>query len=311
MIPFDEIKIGEYISNGSSSIITEGVFTKKNNKKIAIKQINFVNEKILEDNLKLFIRECNISLQLKHENIVETYGYNHKLKIGYIFMELCETNLLTYLFKTPNLKKTTKLNILKQICKGMIYLHSHQIIHRDLKPGNILLKDGIIKIADFGTSKIISNKSNNTLCGTPMYVAPELIAYGGTNQPNKINPPLLDVYSFGIVIWTIFKQELPFRDLIIESGEWGLMKLIVDKGLRPDIEKLEDCPNSLKKLMVRCWNKQPQMRPRGFKEIQRILNNVSLSTMDCTNEHYIQKSQFSLKDFFIKGFKKLSPKKKK
>ena len=102
--------------------------------------------------------------------------------------------------------------IVKKIAEGLAYLHSLGIAHRDLKPENLLLAgpgdDAVVKIADFGFAKIIEmdgDKQLETACGTPEYVAPEVLSclpqgYGTS----------CDIWSFGVVVYVMLSGRPPF-----------------------------------------------------------------------------------------------------
>lgn len=88
----------------------------------------------------------------------------------------------------------------------MIYLSENKITHRDLKPANILIKDGIIKLCDFGFARKLSASTNfmNSLKGTPLYIAPEIL--DGRAYTHKV-----DIWSFGIIIYELFQGITPFH----------------------------------------------------------------------------------------------------
>uniref|UniRef100_A0A182W6J7 Protein kinase domain-containing protein n=1 Tax=Anopheles minimus TaxID=112268 RepID=A0A182W6J7_9DIPT len=98
-----------------------------------------------------------------------------------------------------------------QLCHAIDYLHDRGIIHRDLKPDNILLKDSnfytLLKVSDFGSSKFLDNNTfMRTVCGTPEYIAPEVLEQGGSNRyTNKI-----DIWSLGVILYTMLSGLLPF-----------------------------------------------------------------------------------------------------
>lgn len=97
-----------------------------------------------------------------------------------------------------------------QIVLAVQYLHSQGITHRDLKPENVLLKahkvDTTLKITDFGLSKIIHDEDDlmKTICGTPCYVAPEILR-------GKVYDQQVDIWSMGVILYYMLSQELPFR----------------------------------------------------------------------------------------------------
>jgi serine/threonine protein kinase len=88
--------------------------------------------------------------------------------------------------------------LFQQIISGVEYIHQHQIAHRDLKPENILLKDGNIKIADFGLSNyMVDGNSLQTSCGSPNYAAPEII------MAQKYSGQAVDTWSCGVILYAL------------------------------------------------------------------------------------------------------------
>ena len=87
------------------------------------------------------------------------------------------------------------------------YLHSRDIAYRDLKPENILIdKDGYPKLCDFGFAKIIKGTKTFTLCGTPEYLAPEIVLGRGYNKS-------VDYWAFGVLIYEMLVGQSPFADM--------------------------------------------------------------------------------------------------
>ena len=97
-------------------------------------------------------------------------------------------------------------NYAKQILSAMLYLHENRILHRDLKPQNILLYKDQVKICDFGFAKKMSASTNflQSLKGTPLYIAPEIIR-------EKPYTHKVDVWSFGIILFELFTGNPAFH----------------------------------------------------------------------------------------------------
>ncbi|XP_053546943.1 receptor-interacting serine/threonine-protein kinase 3-like [Bombina bombina] len=159
-----------------------------------------------------------------------------------------------------------RFQILHQVCLGMNYLHNLNppIIHRDLKPSNVLLNRHLdVQITDFGLSKIIGASSSTkpkSFVGTLPYMPPE--AFGDLNyKPTEA----FDIYSYGILIWTVFSGEEPYNGALPT-----LIQRKVPEGQRPSEEVLDKLSNvpmvpNAKQLMIQCWHENPNRRPSFAK----------------------------------------------
>jgi len=147
-----------------------------------------------------------------HNNLIQLYSIIETKTTIYLIMEYANGGeLFDYIDQRKKLTEQEACKFFRQIISGIEYLHKLGISHRDLKPENLLLdhnKD--IKIVDFGLS-IIFNKSEllSTPCGSPCYAAPEMIQglkYRGSN---------VDIWSCGIILYTMIVGYLPFEVLIV------------------------------------------------------------------------------------------------
>ena len=131
-------------------------------------------------------------------------------------------------------------------------------------------------MTDFGTSKILdlnkpkgSSELTNNI-GTPVFMAPEMMADEDKSSSTAAAP--LDVYSFGITLYTIFAQKRPYKEpAYAELGFWTLRTKIVS-GIRPTVEgALASAPYAAIDLMKRCWDSDPNARPASFRDICEVL----------------------------------------
>jgi len=119
--------------------------------------------------------------------------------------------LFNYIIRHQKLTEPQTRRIFKQLLDGLKYLHDRNIVHRDIKPENILLTDRNlgVKLADFGLAKIIGEDSFTTsLCGTPSYVAPEILE----STPNREYDRAVDIWSLGVVLYICLCGFPPFSD---------------------------------------------------------------------------------------------------
>ena len=232
---------------------------------VAIKSIN--KEKIKNERQKKKIKlETTIMETLsKSKNIVKIFEtYETKKHICIVMEYICAGDLLTYIKKRSKLTEPVAKFIFKQIILGIKHIHDNGIIHRDIKLDNILLDlDNNIKICDFGVSRKI-NKDDVMFeqCGTPAYIAPEILINKGYQGFG------VDIWSAGVVLYAMLSGTVPFKgnnlkelhNLII-SGDYKEIK-----GISIEAEDL------LKNIL--------EVDPNKRFKIEEILNHPWLINFD-------------------------------
>ena len=157
-------------------------------------------------------QEITMLAKLDHKHIVRVFNRIRETteEWDYIFMimELCDSTLVDILNEFPDgVPKGKARELLKQIVKGVEYLHSQEIIHRDLKPGNIFLKEGQVKIGDFNISKEIgigSTTRPSQMFLTYDYAPPERAVY------QRPGDKRVDIWSIGVIYYILLQGQLPF-----------------------------------------------------------------------------------------------------
>uniref|UniRef100_A0A803T911 Serine/threonine-protein kinase MARK1 n=1 Tax=Anolis carolinensis TaxID=28377 RepID=A0A803T911_ANOCA len=191
---------------------------------------------------KLF-REVRIMKILNHPNIVKLFEVIETEKTLYLIMEYASGGeVFDYLVAHGRMKEKEARAKFRQIVSAVQYCHQKCIVHRDLKAENLLLDgDMNIKIADFGFSNefTIGNKLD-TFCGSPPYAAPELF------QGKKYDGPEVDVWSLGVILYTLVSGSLPFDGQNLKE----LRERVLRGKYRIPFYMSTDCENLLKKLLV-------------------------------------------------------------
>ena len=215
------------------------VVHKQTNAQYAIKAIDKRNKMNVEET-PYFKREIEVMYKVHHPNVVKLYGHFEDNNYCYFLMEYISKGNLYGLIPKDNKKRiNTKVvaTIMKDIISAVYYLHNMNppIIHRDIKPENILLNDGLVaKLTDFGWSNYIFNGiKRTTLCGTPVYMAPEIIR----EQPHDEK---VDIWCIGVLLFELTTGTLPFQGETTEALKNNILNLKISwpKDINLDAKNL-------------------------------------------------------------------------
>ena len=189
------------------------VYRAKHKKTAAIYAIKFIDKlnKNNQEGKPYFRREIEIMYKVRHPNIVRLYGHFEDDQFCYFVLEyIPKGNLYTILSKqkTKTFDAVTTANFIRDLVCSIYYLHNMDppIIHRDIKPENVLLNEqNKIKLTDFGWSNYVEDTSiRSTYCGTPVYLAPEMIKEIGHDEN-------LDIWCIGILMFELLTGNIPFQ----------------------------------------------------------------------------------------------------
>lgn len=206
-----------------------------------------------EEFRRRFHAESQAVAMLSHPNIVSVYDVSHSENADYIVMELIEgISLKQYLEKKGNLNWRETLHFSMQIAKALEHAHSRGIVHRDIKPHNIMiLKDGSIKVADFGIARVGSAKNTLTreALGSVHYISPEQAK--GARVDNRS-----DLYSLGVVMYEMLTGRTPY------DGETPVSVAIqhINGGARRPSELAAGVPLGLEYITMRAMNSNLEKR---------------------------------------------------
>ncbi|KAK1321953.1 Serine/threonine-protein kinase HT1 [Acorus calamus] len=261
--------VGAKIGEGAHGKVYEG---KYGDRIVAIKVLevgsNPEERAILESR---FVREVNMLTRVKHENLVKFIGAC-KDPFMVITTELLPgMTLRKYLMSIrPNkLDMHVATSFALDIARAMDCLHANGIIHRDLKPDNLLLtaNQKTVKLIDFGLAREETVSEMMTAeTGTYRWMAPELYSTVTLRLGEKKHyTNKVDVYSFGIVLWELLTNRMPFEGMSNLQAAYAA----AFKQVRPVMP--EDMPPELVFIVQSCWVEDPNTRP-SFNQIIRMLN---------------------------------------
>ncbi|XP_074424145.1 serine/threonine-protein kinase MARK2 isoform X3 [Larus michahellis] len=210
-------------------------------KEVAVKIID--KTQLNSSSLQKLFREVRIMKVLNHPNIVKLFEVIETEKTLYLVMEYASGGeVFDYLVAHGRMKEKEARAKFRQIVSAVQYCHQKFIVHRDLKAENLLLDaDMNIKIADFGFSNefTFGNKLD-TFCGSPPYAAPELF------QGKKYDGPEVDVWSLGVILYTLVSGSLPFDGQNLKE----LRERVLRGKYRIPFYMSTDCENLLKKFLI-------------------------------------------------------------
>jgi len=202
----DYYKFLKLIGKGAFGKVTLGVH-KLTGKYVAIKT---VDKSLMKDEYskKKLLQEVYLLKKVRHSNVIRLLEVFESPKHLLMVMEYAGGgDLLQYVKKRKRLSEEEARRIFKQIVYGLAHCHCRSVLHRDIKLDNILLdKEGDIKICDFGVSRVIKKSQRITeQCGTPAYIAPEIISDKGYSGFGA------DVWSLGILLYAMVCGTVPFK----------------------------------------------------------------------------------------------------
>ncbi len=201
-------EIIEVIGIGGMAVVYKAICHRLN-RPVAVKILK--DEFVTNDDFRRRFRtEAQAVAMLSHPNIVAVYDVSHSEDVEYMVMEMIDgITLKQYMQKRGTLTWKEALHFSMQITKGLSHAHSRGIIHRDIKPHNIMiLRDGSVKVADFGIARLQSIASDISITrdaiGSVHYISPE-------QAKGEVVDTRTDIYSLGVVMYEMLTGRLPFE----------------------------------------------------------------------------------------------------
>ena len=263
-------EIEKELGRGAMGIVYLGK-DPKINRQVAIKtmmlELEGTPDQVKELKMRFF-REAESAGNLNHPNIVRIFDAGEENEIAYIAMELLEGHdLKQYCDKSSLLPLATVLDYCAKTADGLDYAHQGGVFHRDIKPANImLLKDGTVRITDFGIARIAasSKTATGTVMGTPSYMSPEQVS--GKKVDGRA-----DLWSLGVMLYEMSTGEKPFKG---GDAIGTLLFQIANDTPPPANQYRPDLPSDVVAIIDRCLKKNPDERYQRGSEIAADLRKA-------------------------------------
>ncbi|MFC2150187.1 protein kinase [Calditrichota bacterium] len=201
-----------------------------------------------------FEREAKVCAQVKHENIVDIYGYENSPELTMLVLEYVDgPNLAEVITQKGALDWQAVTAIMFAILRGLRHAHNKGVLHRDIKPANILIsQSGIVKITDFGLASLEGASKltqQSGIIGTPAYMSPEQI--NGAELDRRS-----DLFSTGATLYEILTGISPFQG----ESFTETMNKVLNSDLKPPSATIPDIPVDIDQIVMRLLEKQPTKR---------------------------------------------------
>ncbi len=263
----DQFQLTELLARSGMASIFKAVDT-VSGQTVALKvpHVQFESDVVFYER---FRREDEIGQRLHHPNVVQVLTTAEKSRM-YMVMEYVEGRSLRALLGKHPLPTEQALDLARQICAALAYLHAEGVLHRDIKPENVLVTpEGKVKLLDFGIAVFASARrltwgALSTAMGTPDYMAPEQIR-------GRRGDPRTDVYAVGTMLYEMLTAHLPYES----PNPRALLRAKTDDEPRPPSWYVPGFDPSLEAILLRAIARNPRDRYPTAAELLRDLENPS------------------------------------
>jgi serine/threonine-protein kinase len=229
---------------------------------VAIKTISIAaNEPELAEYEARFYQEAKAVGGLNHRNIVTVYDVAKSGNLPYLAMELLDGHELGSLMsKGKPLPVAHALDLAAQVADGLAYAHEHGVVHRDIKPANIMvMKDGLVKIADFGIARMRSRSADRSaeqgpVLGSPRYMSPEQVL-------RKRAEARSDIFSLGVVLYELLTGAPPFGGADLNAILFQIVNVVP-----PPPSTVHPMPEMVDFIVAKALAKSPDERYQNARE---------------------------------------------
>jgi serine/threonine protein kinase len=294
-----QLRVETALGIGGSGTLSTGVLLdidlvkKYNTSKVALKFIQGISKLIEEENQQLFNREVSIMWSLNfNPNIAMLLGYTENPPCIVIKLYDYDLDALIHVDQT-RLSLMEKILIFRDVARGLAGMHELNICHRDIKSANVLIDNEMVNgkekkkavICDFGLAAADESiiavetgmKETYVQGFSPRYAAPEIFskahAQAAKSNTIQVNTEKAgDVYAFGVIVWEVLVEKIPWEGLTLEEIE-----MEVRQGNRPSpLPQVHESNeiDLLTGLMKRCWSASPQERP-SMVDVQSKLDIIA------------------------------------
>jgi hypothetical protein len=245
-----EIFLGEHISTGQ---------------RVAVKVLH---SHLTRDEMfrKRFLAEARAQARLTHPRIAQIISYVEDEGSFFIVMEYLEgESLAARVRRDGPFSPEEGLPIFRQVLEAVEHAHALEVLHRDLKPANVMLmKDGIAKVTDFGTAKVVGAESltlSGTVVGSPVYMAPEVLQ---GEDPGLSS----EVYSLGVTLYQMLTRKLPYAGNSLAD----LVRNLRDKDPTPPTQHMPAFPPRLEAIVLKAIAKVKKGRYPTVEALREALD---------------------------------------
>ncbi len=257
-------KIESVVGIGGMAYVLLASDMQNGNRPVAVKVLNEEFNKD-ENAVKRFVNESEMIAMVDSPNIVKIYDVAISDNLKYIVMEYIDgITLKDYMDKVGSLGWKEAVHYVRQILTGISHAHEKGIIHRDIKPQNVmLLRDGRVKVTDFGIAKSPTSENltmTDKAIGTVNYISPEQASGGPVDKKS-------DVYSVGVMLYEMLTGKLPF----VADSPVAVAMMQVNETPVPPRELNPQIPIGLEQIVLKAMSKKPEERFNCAMSMEKAL----------------------------------------